>query len=70
MKKRAIDFWIVVGIMATTAYVGYVLKLTNIPLGFLYLGIPSIYLCLRAKKNYKKDCVGYSNFWHPFWFHF
>ncbi len=54
MKGKTLDFWVVVAMLIVAAWLGYLLKLSNIPLGALYLGVPSLYLCLRAKKNYKK----------------
>jgi len=54
MKGKMLDFWVVVGFLIAAAWIGYVFKFTNIPLGLIYLGVPSFYLCMRAKKNYKK----------------
>ena len=54
MKKKKIDFLITVLLLALGATATFYLKPTNPIFGLLYLGIPSFFLILRKKKNYKK----------------
>lgn len=54
MSRKQVDFWVVVAMLIISAFLGFIFRLKNIPLGALYLGVPSLYLFLRAKKNYKK----------------
>jgi hypothetical protein len=53
-KDKFFDFWVVTGLLIFGALVGYYAEARNVPLGFLYLGIPSIYLFFRERKNYNK----------------
>lgn len=54
LRNKKIDFLIVVLILLGASTLSFFLRPKNIPLGILYLGLPSLYLFIRQKKNYKK----------------
>lgn len=54
MHKKVIDFIVVLVLFLTLAYVSLVLELKPLTGAFLYLFIPSAYLAIRQRKNYKK----------------
>lgn len=53
-KSKKIDFLVVVLLLISAALAALYFNPDNITLGFLYLGIPSIYLLIRKKENYRK----------------
>ena len=54
MNRKKIDLLITILLLAGGAVISFYLKPANPVLSILYLGIPSFFLMLREKKNYKK----------------
>ena len=54
MSKKQIDFLVIVGILIAAAGASLLFHLKPLTGSFFYLVLPSIYLMLRKRKNYRK----------------
>jgi uncharacterized membrane protein len=54
MSRKQIDFLVIVGILIAAAWASILFHLKPLTGSFFYLVLPSIYLMLRKRKNYRK----------------